>query len=810
MVARPGVYQATFNAGELSPDVGGNTGLKNYYAGLSLARNIEPVPQGGFDLPPRSTHRGYVRFPLGEVYSGGAASADLTSAGVIAAWTLPAEKTFCAVDVSGLTASVATPDRHVVVEVQTSSGWVQIGGALFASASARTRRLGLAPAASIAATAIRLRLTVAPAASSHYAVAGVALLAEQAGAPPAAQVIAYAASREAPYCIVLTAGHLDVWRDGLWVGCCAAPWTAAQVADVRGPQRDESAVLFHKEVSPRRLLRHATDWDWSLDEAVFAHVAEVDYGDTYVNTDDKWSVLINWTSEIVGTAVSFIVSVDGVETPVISADVGWSGVVTTLKAHLEAMPNVEDGITVVDAGVIGGGSYSRQIDITFTGAGNTGQVFDVGGRSSGKVAVAVTTSRTKRGKKGGEAVMSAARGWPRTGAFYQQRLALGGFAAKGSAFCLSRSGEYFDLNIELNNSAGAVLVNLDTDGAETIVHFAQGRHLCIFTTEGEFYLADRAVDRQKPLNIVSSSRIGANPSIPVVEQEGGLLFVSREGTMVYAANFNDIQQAYVPEPISLLASHLFVDVTGAAIQKSALATDAQRYWLPRADGVLIEGLLIRGQDVTAFVRWETDGAVRRVVVDGANKPWLLVERQIGGAARLCVETLEDDTLLDAAVGFAFATPTRALTGLGHLEGASVWAEVDGYVEGPFTVADGALTLPTAGSAVTVGRWTPPLARTMPLARDVGERTVLKRPARVHTVQMDLLDTTSIAIGANGLAARDVTLARAGDPAAAPTPAYSGQKIVTGLVGFSDEGLVEITQTRPGRLRLRDLTIQARV
>lgn len=810
MVARPGVYQATFNAGELSPDVGGNTGLKNYYAGLSLARNVEPVPQGGFDLPPRSTHRGYVRFPLTQVYAGGAASADLAAAGVVATWSPASAVTFCAADISGLTASIALATRALAFEAQTSAGWVAISGALFASPSARARRLGFAPGASLTATAFRLRLTAAPSASTHFAVSGLTLWAETPGAPPAAQTLAFQSSRDDSFAVVLTAGHLDMWKAGAWVGCCAAPWTASQVADVRGPQRDDTAILFHKDVAPQRLMRHAADWDWSLDELSFAHLPDVDYGGSYVQTDEKWSVLINWTSEIVSTAVSFIVSVDGLETPVLTADAGWPAIAATLKTQIEAMPNVEPGITVVDAGVIGGGSYSRQIDITFTGTGNSGQNFDVGGRTSGKAAVAVTTSRTIRGKKGGEAVMSAARGWPRAGAFYQQRLALGGFANKGSAFCLSRAGEYFDLNVELNNSAGAVLVNLDTDGAETIVHFAQGRHLCLFTTEGEFYLADRAVDRQKPLNIVSSSRIGANPSIPVVEQEGGLLFVSREGTMVYAANFNDIQQAYVPEPISLLASHLFVDVTGAAIQKSARATDAQRYWLPRADGVLIEGLLIRGQEVTAFVRWETDGAVRRIVVDGVNTPWLLVERQIGGAPRLCVETLEDDALFDAAASFVFATPTRALTGLGHLEGATVWADVDGYVEGPFTVSGAALTLPTAGSIVTVGRWTPPLARTMPLARDVGARTVLKRPARVHTVQMDLLDTTSIALGANGRPARDIPLARAGDPAAAPTPAFSGQKVVSGLVGFSDDGLVEITQTRPGRLRLRDLTIQARV
>ncbi len=810
MVARPGVYQASFNGGELSPDVAGNTGLKNYYNGLSLAVNVEPVPQGGFDLPPRTRHRGYVRRALSVAYSGVAASASMTGAGVVASWVFPTAVQLACVDLAGLTATPDLPERTLVVEALVGAAWVQIGCALAATATGKARRLGVAPGEAIEAASLRLRLTAAPAAATVVAVASVIVRSEAAAGVPSAQMLPFSASRAASFMAVLTTGHIDIWDGGAWVGCSAAPYGAADVGRVKGPQRDETAILFHPDFAPRRLVYHADPADWSLDSAPLTHIPDVDYGGVYVDVAEKWTIYLQWVSEINVTSVSFVVGVDGQETPSIDVVTDWSETAAAVQAALLDLPNVEPGLTVTDGGVVGGGGYSRKLFVTFAGDGNKGQSFDLSARIVAQQKASVQTARDRKGKKGGEAIMSASRGWPGCGCFYQQRLFAGGFRSKGSAALASRSGEYFDMNVELENAAGAILANLDTDGAETIMHFAQGRHLCLFTDVGEFYIADRALDRTKPLNVVSSSRIGAHPDIPVVEQEGSLLFVSGGSNLVYASTYNDMAQAYVSEPVTLLASHLFDQVTGAALQRAATATDAQRYWLPRADGVMVLGLLIRGQDVTAFVRWQTDGAVRRIAVDAANLPYVLVERQIGGAARLCVETLHDGLLLDAAVSQAFAAPQTLVAGLAHLEGATVWALADGYSEGPFTVAGGSITLPTASRDVTVGRWVAPRARTMPLARDVGQRTVLKRPARVHTVQLDLMETTSLAVGANGLPVRDVALARMGDPAEGPTPPYSGQKVVSGLVGFSDDGVVEITQTRPGHLRVRDLTIQARV
>jgi len=304
--------------------------------------------------------------------------------------------------------------------------------------------------------------------------------------------------------------------------------------------------------------------------------------------------------------------------------------------------------------------------------------------------------------------------------------------------------------------------------------------------------------------------------VPIIESEDALLYFTpdrqtgdRHGILLYAMSYDDVNQAYVSTPLSLLASHIVRDVIDAALQKTSTATDANRLWAVRADGTMTEGVMIRNQDVTAFVRWTTAGLVKAVCVDGKGRAHVVVERTTDGAQELYLERMEEGLIFDGTVEQTYDVPTATIENLDMHEGAEVWARADGYVTGPFTVAGATITLPFTASSVQVGRWTAPVCKLLPLPSDVAERTVLRRPKRVHTVRLDLIDTTSVAVGANGEAADDVALYFAGQPTDAPPPPFTGMMEVSGLVGFSDEGIVEITQVRPGALQWRAVTVEAR-
>jgi hypothetical protein len=246
-----------------------------------------------------------------------------------------------------------------------------------------------------------------------------------------------------------------------------------------------------------------------------------------------------------------------------------------------------------------------------------------------------------------------------------------------------------------------------------------------------------------------------------------------------------------------------------ALQRPASVANAARLWIPRSDGTVALGILLRNQDVTGFVRWETPGKVISACVDGKNIPHMLVTRMVAGAEEIHIERLEDGLIFDDVVEQNFAAAKSLIDGLDVHEGAEVWAQADDYVLGPYTVAGGAIQIDAPSSNIKVGRWTPPRGVPLPLPNEVAEGVVLIRPKRVHTARVNLISTTSIAIGANGRPARDVGLWQVGDPVDAPLAPVTREIQITGLTGFSLEGQIEITQLRPGLLAWSGFTREAR-
>ncbi len=813
MSAKPGLYQPSFNAGELAGDTHGRTDVKQFYSGAALMRNCEPVPQGGFRLLPRSWHEGRVRALLdaidGELTQD---DATLSAPGVVALLDLDAAAPVEVVEISAFSAASAIADA-LLVELHDAAAleWVAVSAALDVGTTARTRRVALPPGQSVTADQVRVRLVVAPGGSTAFTVGGIAAF--EAGAPATDAVIwPFTFSASEAYDVVIGAGHADIWRGGQFVGAAGLPYTVGEIGGLRTTQRADTMLLWLETEQPQRLMRQGADHEWSVDDVPFDPVADVDYGGDYPKVTDEWEVYLRYpTSDSThagGANLFLAVIVAGEETPGLdtgSSSVNWSTFAGTLQAAINALPSVGGGVTVSQASSSG----LTRFTIAFGGV-NDGQRFDLAARVVNTTEAAATATHSQIGDAGGEPLISEARGWPRCGTFYQDRLILGGFRSKPSAIAASVTGDYFNLNARIEAASGAIVQNLDTEGAELIEWLARGRFLMIFTSEAEYFAPDRVIDRNQPINIVECSRNGVAPNVAVVSSEGSLLYVGRNRSIVYAATYSDVAQSYDSDPLSLLASHLVDGVRGAALQKSATETDANRYFLVRDDGLLAIGIMIRGQEVTAFVGWETDGLVRRISVNGANEARVIVEREVDGQPLLFLERLSADVVLDGALAMALEPASATVTGLGIHEGATVWAEADGFMAGPYVVEDSAIQLPEPASTVTVGRWTAPRVQTLRLPRAIDDRTVVDRPANVHTVRFHVIGTTSIAVGANDEPAEDLPLYRAGDPTDAPLAPVTRELMIDGLTGWSDEGAVVVTQLRPGRLHVRDITIEAEI
>ena len=824
MPGRPGKEQASFAGGELSDYLESRRDLKKYNSGLKQAVNALVLPQGPLTLRPYFRQLGRARRLLEAVSLGGATLA-APAGGSAANATDGSDATFVqsgsisgagphellTVDFHAPTAVSAldvglfsgTSGGRISVEYWDGAGWQVLNGERAIRTVARSRRFCAPPAAPVAANVWRV-------VARDLSAAGTVKLASlkvwvEGVSYGAARLRPFAYAREEAYDLMLMAGHGDVYAaDGGWLAGFALPFAGDEIAAIRWRQQLNTGLIFHPNRATVRVFREASGLEWQVGPAPFADLPDHDFGDVdYTN-----GVSAVWDFQFVNfstTGLLFAITVDGEETssigPYTATDVaaGLGSKAPEIVAAIEELPNIYDGLTwsVV--------STPTRLRVTFDGTGNEGQVIVNSTRVLNAADAAVSWQRVTKGKDGGETIYSDGRGWPRCGIFYQQRLVVGGAPGTQNALLASVTGEYYSFNTELTTANGGFLAPLATEGSETIEEMLVSRTLLLFTSAGEWWLSNAVLSKEEAPAFLKASDHGLRAGVPVVESGDGAVFVAKEGHALVEFRYNEVDQSFQTTRLSVLATHLVKDVIDLARRRATSDTDANLLYYVQADGRMRVVTLLREQEVTGFSRIDTDGDFLAVCVNEANSVTVLTERQVAGAPVRFIERQETGLLLDQAVSLTLPEASTAVTGLTDHEGAEVWALADGEVYGPYTVAGGAITLDKASTDITVGRWRPFLAETLPASREIAPKIVTESEVGYHTVRVSLKDTSSVAIGANGADPVDVSLLFFGGVPDVPSTQnlFTGKREETATGAMIDPTIV-VTQLRPGPITLRSI------
>lgn len=621
----------------------------------------------------------------------------------------------------------------------------------------------------------------------------------------AARIFSFDASDGSSYDLIFSNSSFEAWSATAKLQTVSFGATTAMLPDMTTAQQLDTMLVFHNDLQTKR-IKHLGPSNWQVDNAPFENIFNYDYGGPIGGGSYSNGVAAVWQLEFVGLtsgATAFTLNISGQETVSILYVNDMTQVATLVQNAILSLPNVEPGVTAASES---GGASGTKVNITFSGAGNEGDGWAVSGVVTNKSDAAVLANKTTVGVAPGEPLMSADRGWPHCGAFYAQRLLLGGFKSLPNAWCFSKLGDFYNFDERFTEANGPALVPMDIAGGERIERIFGSRNLLFFTTRAEYWLAERKLSRTEAPNHVLSSTNGTKRGTPIVENEGAAIYIQKSGGVLGEFRYTDVEGNYVSTDMSLLASHLVTDVIDQAVRKASKSTSGNRNALVLENGEARLITILREQEVTAFTRMTTDGDFKAAVVNGRNEMGFIVEREDGRR----FERLDEDYLLDQVTTFANAPASASVSGLSRFNGQSVWVVADNNVFGPYTVSGGALTLPVAVEAGYVGTWSPPKVTTLPPPRDVGPNTVLKRKGRIHSVKISVIDTTSIAVAANDGPLRDIDLLRYGALADQDelNAGYTGTLTVRGLTGFRDEPTITISQTRPGRLTVRSITIEA--
>jgi hypothetical protein len=217
--------------------------------------------------------------------------------------------------------------------------------------------------------------------------------------------------------------------------------------------------------------------------------------------------------------------------------------------------------------------------------------------------------------------------------------------------------------------------------------------------------------------------------LPPIVVNYDILYVQAQGSIVRDLAYNFYAQVYTGTDMSILSNHLFF---GHNLERWCYAEQPfYQVWAVRDDGILLSFTYLKEQDVYAWAHSDSPGnsgtdqflscaSIVEQQVSGINASsvYFVIQRTIagvnGGQPVKYVERMTSRNFLTNGVsdvtkawfvdcGLQYSgAAASTVSGLDHLNGATVNALADGSVVTGLTVSGGQVTLQYPASLVTVG------------------------------------------------------------------------------------------------------------
>lgn len=409
-------------------------------------------------------------------------------------------------------------------------------------------------------------------------------------------------------------------------------------------------------------------------------------------------------------------------------------------------------------------------------------------------------------ESGYENVWSSTKGWPRSVTFHEGRLYFGGSKSRPSTIWGSKIGLFFDFVPSESLDDDAVEATLDTNDLNVITDIISARDFQVFTTGGEFFVPQANTDPVTPLTFTfkNVSRNGIKPGTRVQSVESGSVYIQRQGKSLNEFVFTDTQATYVTQRISLLSGHLMKNPQRVALRKASNTEEADLLLMTNTDdGSMAVFSMMRAQSITSPSEFTTDGQFIDVGVD-VNSIYTVTKRTFNGTIRYFVELFGFDYFTDCA--FMGANASGA-SGLPHVA-KSLNVICDGVPQANETVsAGGAVTFDRASAtSYEVGLPINVFVKTMPveLKLQTGSRLSMKK--RIVEINAVVNDTQHLVINNQPVAFRlfDNPMLNL------PEPEFTGIKRVNGVLGYSREQAIEVSQNLPLKMNLLGLDYRVAV
>ena len=767
-MAKSRFLQSSFVSGELSPLLVGRSDLDQYYQGTQTAENLVIVPQGGLKRRAGTEFLGKALPLLDRVtvaptmINGGTAAtindgddttntATTTPIGVanpyvVAEYDLTTPTYIEFADIRDVLVSVGSSTEFLIEHSDDAITWATAATVPSIGLTAKDFRLF------VGATKRYWRFVRVGATDMTTSVVslGEFNLQKRQATLSSVKTFDFSVESNRHYLMVLTQGNLRVYRTpDIHVADIKMPYIDGQVLSVRDAQTESVMLMFHEDTLPIRLVNGGDDYTWSLDDVPFANVPQYDYFDGSSPTPTSDVQVMTLTTFVAGDTLQ--IDIEGV----LSKNITYAGdtgadqqnsTVANIQRNIQDMPIMgESGVTVTRTGAA---------QYTITSANESAKAFELfaGFATTGTATKAVAFTHSVTGSPREEDVWSATRGYPKMGVFYDGRLWLGGTKSKPQSILASKSGAFFDFDIDEGDDDEGIFITISARKLSDIVDINPARGLQVFTSGSEFLVKGNT---PSTISIDAQTQHGAS-SMEVKSVDGATLFLDRNGNTLreYLYNFNE--DSYTSNDLSVLASHLINAPTDIAILSGSTSEDANWLFIANADGNMVVLNTLRSQDINGFTPMTTQGFVSTLsVVD--DQLYMINRRTLGGVTSNFIERWSFDMLMDNSIAIANNNSTT-VSGLEHLEGHTVQITADGNVLPERAVSGGSITLTASEVSIPdrdlqIGINFTVSLKTMPVNTNIGSGMNNMRIKKITRINARVYNTFGVFIDGNPIAVR---------------------------------------------------------
>lgn len=402
-------------------------------------------------------------------------------------------------------------------------------------------------------------------------------------------------------------------------------------------------------------------------------------------------------------------------------------------------------------------------------------------------------------------------GYPKTIAFFQDRLCFGGSKIQPYMLWLSRSGDYANFSVEKASGTvtddSAVAVGLLSRKQFQIKHLLASTDLIILTAGNEWIISGGEVVTPSNINAKMQTTRGCNDVEPIAVG-GRIVFIQGRGSTVRDMGYSYETDSYGGNDLTLLAKHI---IHNLKIIDSAYKQEPDSIlYMVRSDGTMACLTYIYDQKVYAWSTIETEGEIEAVTViqeGDEDSVYVVVKRNIGGTVVRNIECFNNNNntckdpdyyiMLDCATQITLdESEATSVFNVPSLAGATINVLADDrFFENINVESNGDFELPADAANVVAGLPYKMVIELPNVEIKTGDGTMQGRKKQISGCTLRLSNTLGGMIGNDENLLDMIQYDENSDTY--KLSLYSGDKEITMPVGgFNLEGRVTIVSDEP--------------